>query len=249
MKVSPFKKNLTKIKFLLVIAGLLWIHGCSEKKTKPVRELYYEVIDIERKSGSVAVIEERLNELIQQDAGSRLASIAYLKLAELSFARKDWDKAETNYRTFLTLNPSHHLNPYVITQLIVLNYERNVLGAIFKDRDFYRDMEPNRKIIREYQRFFLLYPQNAYLETARQYLGRALADLSEHEKLVSDFYLENEAYRAAASRYLYLLRNYPNYPKKREVARSLILAYRTNNQEELAREIERILEMQSQLNP
>ena len=242
-------KHMKTIKLVLVIMSIIFLQSCSEKKTKPVRELYYQVLDVERKSGSVKIVEERLNELVQQDAGSRLASIAFLKLAELYFTRKEWDKAETNYRMFLNLNPSHHLNPYIMARLIVLNYERNVLGTVFKSRDFYRDMEPNRKIIREYQRFFLLYPQNAYLDLSKEYFSKALVDLSEHEKLVSDFYLASEAYRAAAARYLNLLRNYPNYPKKLEVAKSLILAYRTNHQEELAKEIEKILEIQSHLNP
>ena len=230
---------------ILLLAMMVW-NGCAKKKTKPVRELYYQVINSERKKASLQVLEDDLNELVRQDAGSRLASIAYLKLAELSFKRQEWEKAETNYRMFLKLNPSHHLNPYVMSRLITLNYERNVWGLVFKERDFFRDMEPNRKIIREYQRFFLLYPQNAYLQVAKEHLSKVLVDLSEHEKMVGDFYLENEAYRAAISRYLYLLRNFPNYPKKNEVIQNLILAYRTNHQEDLAQEMERILELQGQ---
>ena len=81
------------------------------------------------------------------------------KMGEVYFLQRKWEESETSYRRFLLLNPRSHLTPYVLNRLIALNYERNIYGLFAKSRDYDRNMEPNRTLIREYQRFYLLFPQ------------------------------------------------------------------------------------------
>ena len=140
------------------------------------------------------------------------------------------------------LNQRSHLTPYVLNRLIALNYERNHYGIFFKSRDYDRNMEPNRTLIKEYQRFYLLFPKSPYLEQVKEYHSRAMSDLAEHELNVANYYFDKQSYHSAIGRYLYLLKNYPGFPRTANVAERLIEAYRLNRQPDLANEMQRVLD-------
>ena len=230
-----------QVGFIIIL--LLGIQGCAETEEQvrvPARELYH---------GAFIAYEDELyqeaadgfTKLTEEHPGTRLATIAYLKIGDLNFQRHKWNEAESGYRMFLTLNPNSHLTPYVLNRLIALNYNRNMSGLFFRERSYDRDMEPNRKIIQDYQRFFLLYPQNAYRADVHEYLLKAREDLAEYEFLVGNFYFENQSYDSSILRYLYLLRHFPEYPKAQEVASILVDAYFKNHQPQLAKEMEKVL--------
>ena len=180
--------------------------------------------------------------LIEEYSGTRLATISHLKMGDLYFLQNKWEESESSYRLFLMLNPRSHLTPYTLNRLIVLNYERNIYGLFAKSRDYDRNMEPNRTLIREYQRFYLLFPQSHYLEDVKKYQSRALSDLAEHELQVVNYYFDKEAYHSAIGRYLYLLKHYPSFPRTAQVAERLIETYRLNQQPEFAEEMQKVLE-------
>jgi outer membrane protein assembly factor BamD len=121
-----------------------------------------------------------------------------------------------------------------------VNYRKGLTGLFFPSREVDRDMEPNRQILVEFKRFFLLYPNSTYLDDVRPYYRAARELLARYELLVGDFYLDREHYYSAIGRYLYLLRNYPEYPDSDDVLRKLIDAYRENQQPDLANEMERV---------
>ena len=74
------------------------------------------------------------------------------------------------------------------------------------------------------------------------YQSNALSDLAEHELHVANYYFDKDYYHSAIKRYLYLLKNYPSFPRTAQVAERLIEAYRLNQQPELADEIQKVLE-------
>ena len=228
---------------LLVFSGLL--QSCTETGTTQVRlpsiELYQRAM--------VALEDEFYQEalknfqiLVDEHSGTRLATLSHLKMGDLYFKQRKWEESESNYRRFLLLNPRSHLTPYTLNRLIALNYERNLYGLFVKSRDFDRNMEPNRTLIREYQRFYLLFPHSPYLADVQEYQKRARSDLAEHELHVANYYFAKEAYHSAIGRYLYLLKYYPGFPRTTHVAERLIEAYRLNQQPELAAEMQKVLD-------
>ena len=228
----------------IIFVGLFLLAACKDNEDQiriPARELYNTAF-MAYEDELYQEAEDKFKKLTEEHPGTRLATLAYLKMGDLNFQRGKWDEAESAYRLFLTLNPNSHLTPYVLNRLIALNYNQNVGGLIFKERSYDRDMEPNRKIIQEYQRFVLMYPQNVYRSEVYEYLLKARSDLAEYEFLVGNFYFKNEAYNSAIQRYLYLLKNYPEYPKTEEVGAKLIQAYYKNQQPYLAQEMEKVLE-------
>ena len=243
--LTSFKRTIFSIQIftLLLFSGLL--QSCSKtanlQERVPSAELYHQAM--------VALEDEYYQEalknfeiLVDEHSGTRLATLAHLKMGDLYFLQSKWEESEASYRRFLLLNPHTHLTPYTLNRLIALNYERNIYGVFIKSRDYERNMEPNRKLIQEYQRFYLLFPQSPYLEDVKVYRKRAMADLAEHELHVANYYFDKEAYHSAIGRYLYLLKYYPGFHRTGHVAERLIEAYQLNQQPELAQEMQKVLE-------
>ena len=142
---------------LLIFSGLL--QSCTDTATTQVRvpatELYQKaLVAFEDKFYLEAL--KNFEILIEEHSGTRLATLSHLKMGDLYFLQNKWEESESSYRRFLLLNPRTHLVPYTLNRLIALNYERNIYGLFVKSRDYDRNMEPNRTLIREYQRFYLL---------------------------------------------------------------------------------------------
>lgn len=246
MKIFPDLNKTIKyfhIFVLLILSGLL--QSCTDTATTQVRvpatELYQKAMVAFEDEFYLEAL-KNFEILIEEHSGTRLATLSHLKMGDLYFLQNKWEESESSYRRFLLLNPRTHLVPYTLNRLIALNYERNIYGLFVKSRDYDRNMEPNRTLIREYQRFYLLFPQSPYLEDVQDYQSRALSDLAEHELHVANYYFDKQAYRSAIGRYLYLLKHYPSFPRISQVAERLIEAYRLNLQPELADEMQKVLE-------
>ncbi len=240
-----FKMVSLFLKIFLILFVFVLNQGCSDTGNNQIRipstELYYQaMVSIEDEYYNEAL--KNFETLVEEHAGTRLATLSHLKMGDIYFIQSKWEESETSYRQFLLLNRRSHLTPYVLNRLIALNYERNHYGVFFKSRDYDRNMEPNRTLIREYQRFYLLFPKSPYLEEVKEYHYRAITDLAEHELNVANYYFYKQAYHSAIGRYLYLLKNYPDFPHTAMVAERLIEAYRLNRQKKLADEMQWVLE-------
>ena len=155
-KLIIFKTGSRYLQIFLIILLSELIHGCSDTANNLVRipstELYHKAM--------VSIEDEYYNEalknfeiLVEEHAGTRLATLAHLKMGDIYFIQNKWEESDASYRQFLLLNRRSHLTPYVLNRLIAVNYEKNQYGVFFKSRDYDRNMEPNRKLIKEYQRF------------------------------------------------------------------------------------------------
>ena len=240
--VSSYRHRLLDLVLLMFCSILQGGCGDDGKRIRvPAVELFHQAfIAYEEKYYQEA--EQKFQALADEHPNTRLATLAYLKMGDLNFERSKWQEAESNYRMFLTLNPQSHLTPYVLNRIIALNYERNLYGLFFPTREFDRNMEPNRTILQEYRRFYLIYPQSPYLEEVRNYLLKARADLAEHEFLVGNYYFRGKHYHSAIERYLHLLMYFPEFPRIEEVAWKLVKAYRLNKQPRLAEEMQTVME-------
>lgn len=230
---------------MLLAAALLsaFLGGCENQNPadvlQPARMLYLEA-EAGENDGLYAEAIGNYEKIAARFPGTRLAVYAYLKLAEIYSEQKKWVEAETNYRLFLARNANSHLTPYLLYRLLKVNHEKSYTGLVFREREIDRDMEPNRKILLEYKRFFLLYPKSVYLKEVTPFFRAARQTLAQHERLVGDFYFERGQFNASIGRYMYLLRNYPEFEDVDGVLRKLIQAYHNNQQPGFARELERL---------
>ena len=224
---------------LLVLLSLAACGSTSDNIQVPARLLYLEGQHLEDQ-GLFSEAVEKFERLVSQHPGTGLGSNGYLRLAELYSRQEEWSKAETNYRLYLGANVGSPLNTYVLYRLLRVNHEQAYTGLLFPEREVDRDMEPNRQIMLEYRRFYLLHPRSLYLPEAAEIHRAAEETLARHEVLVADFYFRRGQYNAAAGRYLYALRNYADHVDTRYALGRLISAYRQDQQLDLAEEMQRV---------
>ncbi|MDH4248198.1 MAG: outer membrane protein assembly factor BamD [Deltaproteobacteria bacterium] len=228
--------------WIFALFPVLLAAGCTTLQPEvkiPARLLYLEAQVLEDQ-GLYSEAITKYQQVVDQNLGARLGSFAYLKMGELKMRQEEWRDAETNFQLFLGANSNSHLTPFVLFRLLKAHHENSYTGLIFREREIDRDMNPNLRMITEFQRLYFLYPNSRYQQEARGYYRAARETLADHERLVADYYYRHGLYNAAASRYLYLLRNYPEYPGSLSVLERLIASYRHNQQPELAEEMQRI---------
>ena len=233
------------LRCLTLIVFLFFLQCCAQTENVEIRlpavELYQRaLVASEDKFYQEAL--KSYEKLVNEYSGTRLGILSHFMMGELYYKQNKWVESESSFRSFLLHNPRSNLTPYVLNKLIALNYERNQYGLFIKSRDYDRNMEPNRTIIREYQRFYLLFPQSPYLTEVKKFYKRAMSDLAEHELHVANFYFDIGAYHSAINRYLYLLKYYPNFTGSNRVADRLIEAYRSNQQPDSAEKMKEIID-------
>ena len=236
---------------LLRLARFLWVavgmaaalgacsQNASDKTLEPGRMLFQDAQLLEDQGLYTEAI-EKFKKVSTENQGTRLGAYAYLHLADLYSKQEDWLQAETNYRLFLSANSNSHLNAYVLYRLLKVNDQMAYTGLFFRSREVDRDDEPNRQIITEYKRFYLLYPQSIYIPEVAPIYRAARRTLAQHEILVADFYMRHDQYNAASTRYLYALRNYPELEDPEYALQQLIKAYRKDQQPGRAAEMQRV---------
>jgi len=185
-----------------------------------------------------------LDDIINQNPGTRFAIYSYLKRGDalMDSNSSKLDEAETNYRIFLSLSAHSHLVPYVLSRLIELNYKKKQSSLFGKEYNYSRDPERFKKVISEYQRFFLLYPNSLYLVDAKEYLNLSTEALAEHELIIGDWYYKNGLFGSAIARYSYVINHYPNFKDSEKIVNKLIEAYLKNQQPQLASELKTLRE-------
>ena len=211
----------------------------NDKAQQPGRMVFQDAQVLEDQGLYTEAI-DKYKKVASENQGTRLGSFSYLRVAELFYKQEDWLQSETNFRLFLSANSNSHLNAYVLYRLLQVNDKKAYTGVFFVDREVDRDMEPNKQIITEYKRFYLLYPQSMFTPEVTPIYQAARTALAEHEIRVADFYLRHEEYNAAASRYLYALRNFPELANPEYALRQLIFSYRKDQQTDFAAEMQHV---------
>ena len=230
---------------LLYIALLLTLSCSNTQSAKTDEQLFHSGLAFSEQ-GNIAQATETFQKIIEQHPGTRYESFSYLHMANSQFrsgSKRSLLEAEFNYRVFLRKNSRSHLIPYVLERVIALSYLKNKQWFFGDFYDDTRDPKPYKNVIKEYQRFYLLYPNSLYLKKAQIYLVNSLESLASHEFVIGNWYYDHSLYPSAIARYEYLLLHYPNYSKSKQVVEKLIQTYKKNLQLDLATEIRRVYEI------
>lgn len=127
---------------------------------------------------------------------------AKIMLGDAYSLDKQYTEAADVYEEFLSLHPRHEAADYVLFQMGVCKYNSH------------RSIDLPQNILSEavesFQRILDGYPQSKYREEAHVYIGKCRRLMAEHELFVGDFYFKSESYKAAWSRYQYIIDNFPD---------------------------------------
>lgn len=162
------------------------------------------------------------NSAVGREALLLAADTYYLQGGSTNFVQ-----AEAKYRDFLNRFPTSDQAAYVQFQIA------NSLAKRMEKPD--RDQTVTRKAVEAYEELIRLYPTSEYAAQAREQMKVVVANLAEHEFAIGRFYQRYGVPVAAAERFEFLLKNYPQYPEPDKVIYHLGVAYRDSKNGEQAK--------------
>ena len=207
-------------RLLLPLVFLSFTFGCSTVKgwfqTKkpegtPDMMASQGIEDLQKKKFEDAI--ETFEKVRDRYPYSEQAMLAQIKLADAYFYDKKYDEALQAYKEFEKLHPTNKAMPYCIYREALCFYMQR--STIDRDQTF------TTKAMDEFSRLKKKYPQCEYLPKVEELSAKCRQDLAEHEYYVAQFYFKTGHYQAALGRYQALADEYPDFPKKIEVQKSI----------------------------
>lgn len=169
---------------------------------------------------------------------------ASLELAYAYFRNNEPQSAVREIEEFIRLYPRHTRLPYAmyLKGLARESTTRSFLDNYISDPSR-RDSEPLRLAYQDYVNLIQRYPNSQYAEDAKLRLVRLRNSLARHEMQVAEFYVERQAWLAAAKRAQYVLENYPQTPSSQRALQIMSKAYETLGLEQSANEVKQVMNL------
>ncbi len=209
---------------VLFFSSVLLLNSCGKKSKLPPGAKAQEVAlaELLKKAekafvkGNYEQAYQYYKEIRDKYPGSPQAVLAELRMADVRFWQGDYLQAISLYEEFEKFYPNNEAIPYVIYQIGTCYYKLKL--------PYDRDQTYTKKAIEAYQRLLEDFPNNPYRLEVKKRIKELREILAQHELYVAKFYYKIKYYRAAYSRLLYLLNNYPNTKAYRK-AKKLVLTY------------------------
>ena len=199
--------NISKLTYCAIVAGLLALFslsGCawfSSKDTRPAHELARDGME-DYKHGRYTTAIETFERLKDWYPFSKYAILAELKIGDAYYKKEEYEDAVFAYEEFNNLHPRNEAVPYVMYQI----------GRCYFDQvdTVDRDQSSTRKALESFKKLVERYPENRYSKRARPHIDTCIKSLAGHDLYVGRFYFKNRYYKAALSRFMSVITDYPD---------------------------------------
>jgi outer membrane protein assembly factor BamD len=108
-----------------------------------------------------------------------------------------------------------------------------------------RDSEPLRQAYQDYLTLIQRFPNSEYANDAKLRLVRLRNSLARHEMQVAEFYVERQAWLAAAKRAQYVLENYPQTPSSQRALQIMSQSYDALGLKQSSDEVKQVMNLNS----
>ncbi len=234
--------------FILLIIASQLLSGCSifskeQEPTRTVEEYFQRGHEALNDSAwDLAIKEfEKLRSVYPYGAWSEQAS---LELAYAYYRNSEPQSAVREVEEFIRMYPKHARLPYAM-YLKGISREsttRSFLDNYISDPSR-RDSEPVRQAYQDYLNLIQRFPNSEYASDAKLRLVRLRNNLARHEMQVAEFYLERQAWLAAAKRAQYVLENYPQTPSSQRALQIMAQSYDALGLTQSSSEVKQVIQL------
>ncbi len=231
---NQYKSGFT-IKVLILLIAVIFssgfLTGCSSskhlQKQRTDRQLFESAL--ENQIGErLTEAESGFKQLMDDYPLSPYAVKAQLKLADLYYAREEYDSSAAYYTTFVALHPSHPDAAYALFQKGM---------SLFKDvLSVDRDQTSTRKALFAFEDLRRDYEGSPYHEKAAELITFLRRRLAERELYIARFYFKGKNYKGALARFGDLLKQYPEAGLNPEALYYVGESYRKLGENEMAKQ-------------
>lgn len=212
--------NRTTIAAILSLAVVVSGAGCTDKKkkTKDAASMVSAEVGLAQADAEMAHRNLRkAKNVLQKVQFTQAERPIYEPLVRLALADSTYYlsddlsliEARSKYLDFVTLYADHPKAPYAQFQAGMCSVKQIYSAS--------RDQSQTQVAIDDFKEVDKRWPTSAYARAARQFIGKGLDGLAEHEFVVGSFYWKKKAYQAATARLTALLEKYPEYRQKDKV--------------------------------
>ncbi len=241
-------KFITTLRHLPLLALVLTLVACAAAPRDDISRSPQQMYDHAQEALETANWPEAIDRLNALEA--RYPFGAYARRAQLELIRshhqmQQWDAALSTADRFLNENPGHPDSAWVQYMRGVVQFDRTVR---FLERSRWRldrspmDPEPARGAFQDFTLLLRRYPDSEYVADARQRMVYLYNRLARHELGVIEYYIEREAWLAAANRATDLIARYPEATVLPQTLRLLETSYIELDLPELAEDTRRVYE-------
>ena len=229
------------------------VAGCAGRApdeaadARPVEDLYEEA-RTSLSNGSYTQAIDRFEQLVARYPFGTYAVQSQLMIIYAHYRAGQYESAIAAAERFQRMHPRNEHVAYTLYMSGVTRQAKGPSGmaAMLGVDETLRDPEPSRRAFSEFRELVEQYPDSEYADDARARMDEIRTELAAYELYVGRFYLEREAYIAAAKRAQTVTTRYPGTPAVPEAMRMLAEAYRglglTSLEDLVEAELERLHE-------
>ncbi len=204
--------SLSKLCFTFFLLAILFtILGCSAvtiDNDSPPEAQYAEGERLLEKDRYLEAV-DRFRILKNRYPYSKYAALASLRIGDAHFQEEAFLEAASAYKIFRELYPRHEKAAYALFRT-----GESYFNMLPSTTD--RDLDSAQLAIDSYEQLLRDYAGSPHQGDAENRIKDLRGRLAEKESYVGDFYFKRELYQAAASRYSYILVNFPEAGKNEE---------------------------------
>lgn len=239
-------------RLLLTLLLLLALAGCANMfkdeetldRERSEEQIYRDARNAARQGDFETAVEE-LEKLHARFPFGTYSAQAQLDMVYTYFRAEEWDSAISAADRFIRLNPGHPRVDYAHYMKASANIARgeDLLSRTFRTKRALRDPQPLRQAFADFHTLVTQFPNSRYAADARARMLVLRNQLAEHELYVARFYLEREAYVAAANRAKGVVESFQETPAVREALEILAQSYEGLELDDLRQDVLRVIRM------
>lgn len=236
----------------LFLAGLLLLAaGCSllpeqidKTKDWPANRLYSEAKSAAN-DGDYALAIKYYESLQARYPFGRYAQQAQLELIYVYYKDSEPASAVAAADRFIKLHPRHPFVDYAyyLKGLANFNQSKGLWERYLPQDPTQRDPGAARQSFQDFSELVKRFPDSKYTQDATQRMAYLRNNLAQYEVNVARYYMQREAYVAAANRAKYVVENYPRTPAVPDALGVMAKAYKIMGIDDLSADALRVLEL------
>jgi outer membrane protein assembly factor BamD len=234
------------MRVIAIIGISLWLVGCTAIKgvfapkpeaveVLPEEELYHQAKE-KLDQGSYTRAIELYQQLESRYPFGRYGPQVLLDLAYAQYKQGDAESGLVTLERFFKLYPTHERLDYAyyLRGLIHTSQGMGFIKRYFPIDLTSRDVSPLAEAYQDFVTLSEKFPDSQYRQDAEQRRLALFDWMARHELHVAEFYLQREAYLAAANRAARIVRDYPKTSAVPRALKIMERAYRRLGMNELA---------------
>jgi len=207
--------------------------GCSsqpdeeQQVAKTQIESLYEQARESMATGNFNLAQEQLSNLNRRFPFGPYAHQVQLDLIYLHYKLDNTEEALAAIDRFISLNPNHKDIDYAMYMRGLVNQraEHNGIHAMFGVDRSDRDSSMAEEAFKDFAELVRKYPDSEYAADAKKRLVAIKSRLAQKELAVAQYYMDRQAYLAAANRGRYILEHFSDTPEVENALAMMVESY------------------------